>query len=51
MKRDCPKRAEEKEKKKMDGEDAENKRAEVTGEQLHTMFTSSEEEPLGIDFS
>ena len=30
MKRDCPKRAEEKENKKKDGEDVENKRAEVT---------------------
>ena len=39
MKRDCPKRAEEKEKKKKDEEDGENKRTEVTGGQLYTMFT------------
>ena len=51
MKRDCPKRSEEKEKKKNDGEDANNKRTEVTGGQLHTMFTSLGEEPLGTDFS
>ena len=51
MKRDCPKRAEEKEIKKKDGEDAENKRTKVTGEQLHMMFTSLGEEPLGTDFS
>ena len=35
MKRDCPKCAEEKENKKKDGEDAKNKRAEVTEGQLH----------------
>ena len=51
MKRDCPKSAEEKENKKKDGEDARKKRTEVTGGQLHTMFTSSGEEPLGTDFS
>ena len=51
MKRDCPKRAEEKENKKKDGEDAEKKRAEVTRGQLHAMFTSSGDEPLGKDFS
>ena len=50
MKIDCPKRAEEKETKKNDWEDVKNKRAEVTGVQLHTMFTSSGEGPLGIDF-
>ena len=31
MKKDCPKRVEEKENKKKDGEEADNKRAEVTG--------------------
>ena len=31
MKRDCPKHADEKENKKEDGEDAKNKRVEVTG--------------------
>ena len=51
MKRDCPKCAEEKEKKKKDREDAENKRTEVMGGQLHTMFTSSGEEPPGTEFS
>ena len=51
MKRDCPKSAEEKENKKKYGEDSENKRTEVMGGQLHTMFTSSGEEPLGTYFS
>ena len=51
MKRDCPKLTEEKEKKKKDGEDAENKHTKVTGVQLQTMFTSSGEELLGTDFS
>ena len=51
MKRDCPKRDEEKEKNKKDGEDAKNKRTEVTGGQMHTLFTSSGEEPLGSEFS
>ena len=51
MKRDCPKRAEEKEKKKKDGEDAENKRTEMTGGHLQKMFLSSGGEPLGTDFS
>ena len=32
-------------------EDEENKRTEVTGGQLKTMFTSSGEEQLGADFS
>ena len=40
MKRDCLKRAEEKENKKKDGEDARKKRTEVTRGQLHKMFTS-----------
>ena len=40
MKRDCPKRSEDKESKKKDGKDAKNKRVEVVGGQLHTMFTS-----------
>ena len=39
IKRDCPKRSEGKENKKKDGEDAENKRVEVTVGQLHAMFT------------
>ena len=51
MKRDCPKRADEKENKKKDGKDAKNKRAEVTRGQLHAMFTSLGDEPLGTDFS
>ena len=38
-------------KTKKDGEDAENKRAEVTGGQLYAMFTSSGDKPLGTDFS
>ena len=41
MKRDCPKLVEEKENKKKYGEDAKNKRSEVTGGQLHMMFASS----------
>ena len=40
MRRDCPKRAKDKENKKKDGEDSKNKRAEVTGEQIHAIFTS-----------
>ena len=51
MKIDCPKRAEDKENNKKDGEDAENKRVEVTGGQLHAMFTSLGDEPSGTDFS
>ena len=41
IKRNFLKRAEEKEKKKKNWEDGENKRIEVTGGQLHTMFKSS----------
>ena len=37
--------------KKKDKEDTENKCTKVKRGQLHTMFTSSEEEPLGTDFS
>ena len=51
MKIDCPKCAEDKENKKKDGEDVENKRVEVTGEQLHAMSTSSGDVPSGTDFS
>ena len=51
MKRDCQKRVKEKGNKKKDGEDAKNKRAEVTEGQLYTMFTSPGDKPLGIDFS
>ena len=40
MNRDCPKRAKEKENKRKYGKGVDNKRAEVTGGQLHTMFTS-----------
>ena len=51
MKRDCTKRAEEKEKKRKDGEGLENKRVEVTGGQLHAMFTSSVDVLSGTNFS
>ena len=51
MKRDCPKRAEEKYNKKKDGEDANNKRTGMTGGKLHAMFTSLGDKPLGTDFS
>ena len=51
MKRDFPKRAEERENNKKDGEDDKKKRTEVTGGQLHKMFTSLGEEPLGTEFS
>ena len=51
MKRDCPKRAKDKENKKKDGENAENKRAEVTGCHLHAMFMSLGDKPVGTDFS
>ena len=51
MKRDFPKRAEDNKIKKNDGEDAEKKRVEVMGGQLHAMFTSSGDEPSGTDFS
>ena len=40
MKRYYPKRAKEKENKKKDGEDAENKRVDMMGGQLHAMFKS-----------
>ena len=51
MKRECPKRAEEKEKKQKDEGGVDDKRAEVMGGQLHTMFTSSVDVPSGTDFS
>ena len=51
MKRYCPKRAEEKEKKQTDERGVENKRAEVKGGNLHTMFTSSVGILSGTDFS
>ena len=51
MKRYCLKRAEEKESKQNYGEGVDNKRVEVTGGQLHTMFTSSVDVPSGTDFS
>ena len=51
MKRECPKCAEDKEKKKNDGEDAENNRVEMMEGKLHAMFTSSGGEPSGTDFS
>ena len=50
LERNCPKRAEEKEKQKDDGS-ANNKGAEVKGGQLHTMFTSSVDVQPGMDFS
>ena len=40
-----------KKKKKKYREDVKNKRAEVTGGELHTMFTSSGEEPSGTELS
>ena len=51
MKRDCPKRAKEKENKQKDDGGVDDKRAEVTVGQLHTMFTSSVDVPSRIDFS
>ena len=51
IKRDCPKRAKEREKNKKDEEEGENKRTEATGGQLHTMFTLSGEEQIGTGFS
>ena len=51
MKIDCPLHAEDKENKKNNGEDAKNKRVEVTGGQLHAIFTSSGDVPSGTDFS
>ena len=50
MKRYFPKRAKEKRRKKYDG-GVDNKRAEVPGVQLHTMFTSLLDVPPGTDFS
>ena len=49
LKRNCPKRAEEKEKKYDGG--ANNKRAEVKEGQLHAMFTSLMDVQSGIYFS
>ena len=51
MKRDCLKSAEKKENKRKDEEGVENKRVEVMGEQLHTIFTSSVDVLSGIDLS
>ena len=51
QKRNCPKRAEEKQKNKKDDGSANNKRAKVKGGQLYTMFTSSVDVQSGIDFS
>ena len=51
MKRDCPKRAEGKENKRKDGKGVNNKRVEVTGDQLHAMFTSSVDVLPGTDLS
>ena len=51
MKRDCLKRAEDKENKKKDGEDVKNKRVEVMGGQLHAILTSSGDVLSGKYFS
>ena len=51
MKRDFLKHAKDKENKKKDEGDAENKRVEVMGGQLHAMFISLGEGLLGTDFS
>ena len=51
MKRDCPKRAEEKENKQKYGEGVNNKCVEVMGGQLHVMFTSSVDVLSETDFS
>ena len=51
MKRDCPKRADEKENEKKNREDPKNKRAEATGGKLHVVYTSSGDAPLRTDFS
>ena len=51
MKRDCPKRSKEKENKHKNEESVENKRVEVTGGQLHAMFTSLVEVPSSTEFS
>ena len=51
MKRDCPKCAEEKVKIQKDDGGVNDKHAEVTGRQLHTMLTSSAGVPSGTDFS
>ena len=51
MKRDCSKRAKEKDKNKRMTGGVDNKSAEVTGGQLHTMLTSLVEVLSGIDFS
>ena len=45
MKRDFPKRTKDKENKEKDREDVKNKRVEVTGGQVHAMFTSSGDVP------
>ena len=50
MKRDCPKRTKGKGKKKDDG-GVDDKRTEVTGEQLYIMFTSLVDVLKGKDFS
>ena len=51
LKRNCPKRAKEKENNKKDDGGADDKRAEVKGGQLHTMFISLVDVQSGIDFS
>ena len=49
LKRNYPKRAEEKKEKK-DDSGADNKRADVKGGQIHTMFTSLVDVQSEIDF-
>ena len=51
LKKNFPKRAEEKEKKKNYDGGANDKSAEVKGRQMHTMFMSSVDVQSGIDFS
>ena len=51
MKRAYPKRAEDTENKKKNGEDVKNKRVEVMGGNLHAIFTSSGDVLPGTDFS
>ena len=51
LKRNCPKRSEEKQENKKDDSGADNKHAEVKGRQLNIMFTSSVDVLSGIYFS
>ena len=51
MKRYCPKRSKEKEKKQNDDGVINNKRTDVTGLQLHIMLTPSVDVLSGTDFS